>query len=363
MVAAALMIGVILSAAQAVVPHADSRAERRVYAVPDTAPVLDPAHVLPVFVMREGRGAIRHGTAQLQPDGTLLVEFYRTPLADAAVATEPLLFEPDLTAMWVAAPDSSRHELRARLVAVQDEVAQTLERVMMSEAFTLEYRPALREIFSDALSGAWEDERTAEALGQVTAMAGRIARYDLRGPIEALLDERVEAAIWSFLEANWAWLPAVPFGVDLDYSPLATIVEDTLADPAFRETLADFAGRILDIDETRVLAERLAIGALDALLRDGRIADVAAAMLADARLHHAVQPLADEVLALGAAVPRHLGGLGDETDLNPLAAHVFKAMTLDARVGFVMFVTPERWRVIRSIAPDAALRLAEAAPA
>jgi hypothetical protein len=64
-------------------------------------------------------------------------------------------------------------------------------------------------------------------------------------------------------------------------------------------------------------------------------------------------------------VPRHLGGLGEQNDLNPLAAHVFKSMTLNAQVGFVMFVTPATRARIRQIDLDAAvpLRLDEPSPA
>lgn len=359
LIAAALMIAVILSAARAVVPLPDSRSEIRLYEVPPGGPVIEDWHTLPVFVMREGRGAIRHGTATLRPDGRLRVELFTTPLAEAAEATEPLLFAPDVTALWVAASDASRAELRARLVAAQDGVAHTLERIMASEAFAREYRPILREIMSDAITGAWEDPRSREAFDALAEMVRRIARYDLSSRIEAVIDDRVESAVWSFLETNWAWLPTVPFGGELDYTPLAGIVEDTLADPAFRDTVSALVLRVLELDETRLLAERMAIVAVDALLRDARIADVTAAMVADPRLRDAVQPLADEVLALVGAVPRHLGGLGNENDLNPLAAHVFKAMTLDARVGFVMYVTPERLRVIHRIAPDAGLLLSE----
>ena len=88
-------------------------------------------------------------------------------------------------------------------------------------------------------------------------------------------------------------------------------------------------------------------------------------MFADPLLREQVKPLADALMALAAAVPRHLGGLGQENDLNPLAGHVFKAMALTRPVGFVMFVTPATRARIRQIDPDAAvpLRLDQPSPA
>jgi hypothetical protein len=88
-------------------------------------------------------------------------------------------------------------------------------------------------------------------------------------------------------------------------------------------------------------------------------------MFADPLLRQQVRPLADALMALAGAVPHHLGGLGGENDLNPLAAHVFKAITLNAPVRFVMFVTPATRARIRQTYPDVAvpLRLDQSSPA
>jgi hypothetical protein len=361
-VAAVLLLGAFVRAGLSIVPHVDADAEIRFYQIPPGADVPLPTQVLPVFVMRDVGGAIRHGTAVLQPDGTLKATFFTTPVAEAAAATEPLLFDPSLMAMWAVAPEASREELRARLVAVQDEVAHTLERVVASEAFVNEYRPMLREILSDALQTAWRDPRSKEAFDRLAALTTRIARYDLRASLQGIVLEQIEAGVWDFIDVNWAWLAAAPFGVELDYTPLARAIEDTIADPRVRDTLSDFAQRTLALDETRQLAERVAIVAVDALMRDPRVAEIGSAMYNDPRLRSDVQPLTSSLIAMLAAIPRHLGGLGNENDLNPLAAHVFKAMTLNERVGFVMFVTPERYREIRGIAPDVAMRLTEVEP-
>jgi hypothetical protein len=361
-IAALILVFAFVRAGLSIVPHVDSDAEIRRYAIPAGADMPLPGQVLPVFVMRDVGGPIRHGTATLDPDGALRATFFTTPVAEAAQSTAALLFDPTLMAMWAVAPEGSREELRVRFVAVQDEVMQTLERVVGSDAFVNEYRPMLREILSDALETAWGDPRTREAFDRLAAITARLARYDLRASLEAIVMAQIQNAVWSFVETNWSWLATAPFGGELDYTPLAQAVQDTISDPRVRDTLSDFAQRTLALDETRQLAERVAIVAVDTLMRDPRVAEIGAAMYNDPRLRADVQPLTSSILAMLAAIPRHLGGLGNENDLNPLAAHVFKAMTLNERVGFVMFVTPERYREIRGIAPDVAVALTELPP-
>lgn len=361
--ATAGLIAVLVVVWRDVAPRASAGGEVRFYSVDGRTPGSDGAE-LPVFVMRDGRGAIRHGVARVLADQRLRIEFYESPLPGFAAATEPLLFEPTLTAMWVAASDDSRQELMSHLGGAQDEVARTIERIVGSDVFATDYRPVLRAILGDALGTAWADDKARVALDRLLAVGSRIAQHELQGKLTALLERRVETAIWTFLAENWVYLPATPFGVELDFAPVQAVIKDAFADPELRSLLAAFGGRMLEVDETRLLAERLTIGAVDVLLRDPRLPKVAARMFADPQLRQQVKPLADALMALAAAVPRHLGGLGAENDLNPLAAHVFKAMTLNAPVGFVMFVTPATRARIQQVDREAAvpLRLDQPSP-
>ena len=130
-----------------------------------------------------------------------------------------------------------------------------------------------------------------------------------------------------------------------------------LRDPRLRDSLLKLGNEVLDTREARILAERLAIGIIDALLRDHRVPDVAARLFWDPRFRAEVQPLYAALVALAGAVPRHLGGLGAENSLNPLAAHVFKAMTLSGATSIIVYVTPDRRDRIERADPDAAVRL------
>ena len=61
-------------------------------------------------------------------------------------------------------------------------------------------------------------------------------------------------------------------------------------------------------------------------MRDQRVPKIVNQMFWDPQLREMVDPLMEAFTSLIGALPRHLGGLGSESSLNPLAAHIFKAM-------------------------------------
>jgi hypothetical protein len=131
-------------------------------------------------------------------------------------------------------------------------------------------------------------------------------------------------------------------------------VATTLLDPRLQQTLVEFGSERLGTNEARRLAERIVIDAAEALMGDRRIPDVMSAMLWDPRLRELVRPFTDAAVGLGAALPRDLGGLGATATLNPLAAHVFKAVLLGQHTPLILFVTPEERARIERLAPNAA---------
>lgn len=309
---------------------------------------------IPVFVMRADRSVVRHGTAELESDGRLHVRIFDSAVGKEPSATDALLFRPNLAVLWAAASDASRDELKVRIDAVQDEAARAVERVITSDVFTDVYRPVLRAILTDAVSSAWEDPRTQAALEALLANSEAALERLLHQDLQPILVDRVKDAVWEMLEANWLNSFGVPFGYGLDYAPVLRTISGTLSDPRVQRTLAAFVSQELDTDEARRLAERIVIGTMDALLRDRRAPEVAREMASDPRLRDMMRPFSDAVVALVSATPRHLGGLGTESSLNPLAAHVFRSMVLGQGTPLVLFMTPQDRLRIERLEPDTA---------
>jgi hypothetical protein len=352
-----LIVAAFVAAGWTVVPRGGPAGSVRYYHAPAERLHLSPTGTMPVFIMRHDQSAIRQGVARVEPGGVVRVEFYQESQPEMATASEALLFQPGFAALWAAASDTSQKELLQRAQAVQGQVGQTLERVIGSDAFNREYRPILRAILTDAVTAAWDDARSKVAFDALLGTADPMLRDMLQDEAGKILEARLEHAFWEFLKTNWASPIYVITGDSIDYTPLSEAIQGVLRDPRLRDSLLRLGNEVLDTREARILAERLAIGIIDALLRDHRVPDVAARLFWDPRFRAEVQPLYAAMVALAGAVPRHLGGLGVENSLNPLAAHVFKAMTLSGATSMIVYVTPDRRDRIERADPDAAVRL------
>jgi len=357
LVVSLLIVVGFVAAGWRVMPHGGPAGGVRYYAAPTGRLQLSATGTMPVFVMRRDQSAIRHGVASLEPGGAIRIEFYEEDLPELATASEALLLQPGFAALWAAASDGSQKELLKRAQAVQGQVGRTLEQVIGSDVFNREYRPVLRAILADAVTAAWDDDRSKAAFAGLLETADPLLRDMLRDEAGRILQSRLEHAFWEFIKTNWASPIYIITGDQIDYSPLSEAIQGVLRDPRLRDSLLQLGNRLLDTREAQLLSERLAIGIVDALLRDHRVPDIAAKMFWDARFRREVQPLYDALVALAGALPRHLGGLGNENTLNPLAAHVFKAMTLNGATSLIVFVTPDRRDRIERADPDAAIRL------
>ena len=356
LLASALIIAGFFLAAWRVLPHAEENAPVLYFREPSSQTLRWDGEV-PVFVMRPDHSVVRHGTAVIAGDGRIRVNLFPSTAGEFIDATDAILADPSLSVLWATATESSQAELRHRISLVQDMAAQAIERVITSEVFTNEYRPALRAMLTDAVSSAWRDPRTQKALEQLLANAEPAMRRTLRGDVQAILVSRLSAAIWQMVRANWANALGVPFGYELNYEPAIRAMTETLGDPRLQQVLLDFGRAQLDTPEARQLAERIVIGATDALLRDRRVPAVVTQMLWDMRLRAMLRPFTGAVFSLAGALPQHLGGLGSENSLNPLAAHVFKAFAMAARTPLILLVTPQDLQRFQRMDGDSAVTL------
>ncbi|MCK0209427.1 hypothetical protein MWN33_15440 [Starkeya koreensis] len=354
-VSAAIIAGFV-GAAYRVLPHAPSPARMMYFREPQPA-TIGYTGTVPVFVMKPDHSVVRHGTAEMGAGGLIRVDLFPSTINEYANATEALLADPSLGILWAAATDTSQAELRHRITLVQDMAAQTIERVITSDVFTDDYRPVLRAMLTDAISSAWRDPRTQKAVEGLLANAEPALRRTLNGEVRQILVSRLSAAIWQMLRANWANAFGVPFGYELDYEPAIRAMTETLADPRLQHVLLGFGRAQLETREARQLAERLVIGSFDALMRDRRVPATVSQMFWDVRLRAMLRPFTNSLFALAGALPQHLGGLGSESTLNPLAAHVFKAFAVASRTPLILLVTPADLDRLQTMESDTAVTL------
>ena len=312
------------------------------------------ARIIPVFVMRPDHSVVRHGTALLEAGGRVSVNLFASTASEQPQATDALLFQPTVAVLWAVAPENARAELKDSFDQVQKQAGSSIEALITSDVFTTVYRPVLRAILTDAVTRAWEDAKTQSTFSELLATSDSAFKDKLGEGLETILISRVKDAVWDMLETNWLNAFGMPFGYDLDYTPVSRAVATTLLDPRLQKTLVEFGSERLGTSEARRLAERVVVGAFETLMSDRRVPDVVMAMLWDPRLRDLVHPFTEAAVALGGALPRDLGGVGTGATLNPLAAHVFKAILLGQPTPLILFVTPEERARIERLAPNAA---------
>lgn len=336
----AALIAALVVVALHVMPLGVRGGQAAHFVLPPGRLYMTEAGTMPVFVMRPDRSVVRHGVARPTSSGLLRIDFYETPLPAFERTTEALLVEPGLSVLWVTATPENRHRLRQRIGRLQDQVGLTIERVVRSEAFARTYKPRLREILSEAIVRAWREPRSQAIVERLMKRAVPAVREAMAGEAGEVLRGHLNRAIWGMLKANWSRAFDAVLGGKLDYSPINEAIVETWRDPRLRAVVRDLGTRLLEMPESRQLSERLAVSLADTLVRDARLAEVIADMTSDQRLIEEVRPLSQAFYDVAGAVPANLAGLGGQSDISPLAAHVFKSLGPAARTDLVLFVTP-----------------------
>jgi len=261
---------------------------------------------------------------------------------------EPLLFESGLPVLWAAMSAASQDELNSRIGLVQEEGARAVNRVITSKVFVEVYRPRLSAMLAQSLAAAWEDPRTQAISQAFLTDSDPVLRAFIAEDIKEILLDRLSATLWEMARTNWANALGLPLGYELDYTPVVEAVTGVLKDPAIRQTLLEFGSERLASPEMRQFLEHMAISMIDGMLKDSGFPALVAEMTGDTRLRDLLRPFGEAVTSLAGSLPRLLGGLGGQSSLNPLAAHVFRAFALGVESPLVLYVTPDdRRRITR----------------
>ena len=346
-----------------VLPRADDN-EPLVYVSPD--PISFKRSSLPVFVMQANRNVVRHGTAEFAPGNHVIVEAFDSMDAEQSGRMEALLFESGLPVLWAAMSAASQDELNSRIGLVQEEGARAVKRVITSPTFVEVYRPRLSAMLAQSLAIAWEEPRTQAVFETFLNDSDPVLRAFIADDIQEILLDRMSATLWDMARTNWTNALGIPLGYELDYGPVIEAATGILKDPAIRRTLLEFGSDRLASPELRQFLEHMAISMIDGMLKDPGFPALMAEMMGDVRLRDMLRPFGEAVASLAGSLPRLLGGLGGESSLNPLAAHVFRAFALGVESPLVLYVTPDDRRRIGQFEGQAGIRLVplgEGAPA
>lgn len=354
LIVSCVLVAGFVYAGTAVLPHADAT-RPLVYVSPD--PIAFKRSSLPVFAMQANRTVVRHGRAALAPGNHVVVDRFDSMDGGQSGDMEALLFESGLPVLWAAMSAASRDELNSRISVVQEEGARAVKRVITSKVFVETYRPRLSAMLAQSLTAAWEDPRTQAISGAFLRDSDPVLRAFIAEDIKDILLDRLSATLWEMAQTNWANALGLPLGYELDYTPVIEAVTGVLKDPGIRRTLLEFGSERLASPELRQFLEHMVVSMIDGMLKDTGFPALLAEMTGDTRLRDMLRPFGEAVASLGGSLPRLLGGLGGESSLNPLAAHVFRAFALGVESPLVLYVTPDDSRRIMQSGGQGGVRL------
>lgn len=349
-----LLISGFLYAGSIVIPRAGG-AEPLVYALPE--PVSFRRRSLPVFIMRKDRSVVRHGTAEFAPGDHVLVDIFDSVNTEQPEKMEALLFDSGIPVLWAAVSNASQEELSRRISLVQEEGATAVKRVATSQVFIEDYRPRLSAMLAQSLAAAWKNPGTQASFKAFLEDSDPVLRAFVANSVRQILLERLGATLWKMAQTNWTKAFGLPFGYELDYGPVLEEVFGLLKDPDIRRMLLAFGNERLASPEARRLIEHMAIITIDGLLKDPRFPALITEMAGDERLRDMLRPFGEAVASLAGNLPRLLGGLGNENNLNPLAAYVFRAFALGVESPLILYVTPDERRRIARLEGQVGIRL------
>ncbi len=302
---------------------------------------------LPVFALGGAVQAEQVGQAKIHPDKGVTVSLYRDIEVGAIQSLPPLLLKVDLRLLWAIASEENRIQLRANIKGLGDRLMANLEAIAASPEFEVTYRPALQAILQDAAEQALDDPRVKEALEQVIDVLGDRFDDDFLSDYAGIIAKQSAAALIELSKLVPGLMTDLLTGKSIDWTVLKGEVARLLDSREGRALVTARLREVLTSEASATLAGAFGRAMLARMADDPRLASSLNAMAAEAAFEGYFRDL--EVASLGALKEsaRVLAGVEGSGRLHPMAAAVLRGLLFEEGDWIVVFVTPERLRLLR----------------
>ena len=307
----------------------------------------EPAEALPVFAVGGAVQAEQVGRAKVYPDSRVTVSLYRDVEAGAIQSLPPVLLKVDLRLLWAIASEENRIQLRANLKGLGDRLMATLEAVAASPEFEEIYRPALQAILQDAAEQALDDPRVKEALESVIDVLGDRFDDDFLSDYAGIIAKQSAAALIELSKLVPGLMTDLLTGKSIDWAILKDEVARLLDSREGRALVVARLREVLTSEASATLAGAFGRSVLARMAEDQRLAASLNAIAAEAAFDGHFRELEAASLDALKDSARILAGVEGSQRLHPLAAAVLRGLLFDQGDWIVVFVTPERLRLLR----------------
>lgn len=323
-------------------------------AVPGGA--LTPGATMMVYDVMSGPKTRRSGAATVRPDGALNLTRYDGHSAPKG-KEEAVLMPANVRALWVLATDQDRDALHRALNDFAVALGDAARQALTSPEFEGEYRPALAAAVRRAGTAAWSSKPVQDALDDLIKVSRPAFNRLSADTLRPVMMERLQPAVWATVKDNTARLLDVFNGFQFDFGQMERAATAALSDPRVMRAAEEAAGVVAGTPQMRTLMERYAAETAYKLSKDRDLSALLGRMMSDGRLADYLTPLGDPALALARVAPRSLAQLDEHSDLNSMAADIFKGQARGQSGHLVVFMSPAERRRLQTIDPSAAVLL------
>ena len=312
------------------------------YRLPDGDPAAGDEG-MPVFVLRPDHSTLRAGVARMQTGGRIDVTLYDPSDPELTQESEGLLFNADLRVMWLLATDEERAALRRGIEKLGVGLRDAIDAVLRSPEFNDEYRSVLKDVGRQAIDTAWHHPGTKAAYDELVRSAEPVLREAIGRDLRGIVMKRAEPMVWDMLSANVGSVLKLFQDQPWNLTPVEQALEGIQRDVREQGLVEKTTQRILDSWQAKAFMQTFANNAMDAAVRDPRMRDAVHRLLTDQRLGAYLTPASQPANELARLAPQILFGVHPQSDLNALAAYIFRGF-ITGRPGQLVILTSPRQR-------------------
>lgn len=307
----------------------------------------------PIFILDNNLFPHQCGKGRLDEDGTLALTAYSDVDCRAGIANlRPHLLPSDIRIPWALVPDSTRSQLRKLSVASLEHVQTVALRLFHAPFFAQDYLPEIQDILSTALQKIWSAPAIHQTLLHAMGAIDKDRGSALLKGLLPIIAEHARQHLWRTVRVSISAMLGNNSQAQQD--AVEQLVAEVIADPRVGEHLSNTLPPLLSSPGTIAIGTSVVREAINALLTDPRLQDLALHLFTDRRFLR-LRPIGTDAEQLFMILPTSLLRMRNSYDHNPLVSYILRALIRSSRPSFlILLLNPEQERQLadRNLPPE-----------
>lgn len=309
----------------------------------------------PIFALDDDLFPHQCGKAKLDTDGSLtLIAYTSFTCSNAVTNLLPHLFPSDIRIPWSLVPEDTRLQLRKLSAGTLDHAQTVILRLFRTPFFAQDYLPQIHEILGSTLKQMWSSSAIQQTLLNFTEHVDREQINELIRGLLPIVTAHTKQNLWRTIRISIAAL----MGSDSrsQQEAIQQLLTEIVSDPRISEHLSNTLPAFLANSGTIAIGTTIVREAINGLLTDPRLQDLALRLFTDRRFLR-LRPIGMDAEQLFTTLPNSLMRMRYAKDHNPLASYVLRALIRGQQNFLVLLLSPEQEQRLakRNLPPEPVL--------